>query len=317
MRLYLSYRRTDHRQVAAIADALEKLGQGVWWDALLRPGVAFEQQLAANLDNADVFIAFVSRQSVGGIQQPHEVRLAIETGKPLLTVRLDNVRPEALPFDLSGTWIDASADRSGEESARQIVAALPALSSSRSETSPSPDEVRDLAAWLRKEAEAPEDAGAQGNSRAVFIVHGHDDAMMADVTNFLREQGLEPIVLKKLKGGQNTLFDKFRAVGGEARFAVILMSADDFGSSVGEYEEHNAGERALLYRARQNVILETGFFFGKLGWDNVFVLMKPPPRKIPRFERPSDLDGVIFEAYDERAEWKAFLSDQLRARGLL
>jgi predicted nucleotide-binding protein len=65
------------------------------------------------------------------------------------------------------------------------------------------------------------------------------------------------------------------------------------------------------------VILETGFFFGKLGWDNVFVLMKPPARKVPRFERPSDLDGVIFETFDESADWKTFLLDQLRARKLI
>jgi predicted nucleotide-binding protein len=72
-----------------------------------------------------------------------------------------------------------------------------------------------------------------------------------------------------------------------------------------------------MYRGRQNVILEVGFFFGKLGWDNVYPLYKAP-RIQARFEWPSDIAGTTNrQSYDDSGEWKEFLQDQLRAKGLL
>ena len=45
-------------------------------------------------------------------------------------------------------------------------------------------------------------------------------------------------------------------------------------------------DKALQFRARQNVIFERGFFFGSLGWENVFVLFKPSTKVFRNFERP-------------------------------
>ena len=64
------------------------------------------------------------------------------------------------------------------------------------------------------------------------------------------------------------------------------------------------GERALQFRARQNVILELGFFYGYLGWEHVFVLYKPPDEIFPNFERPSDLGGVVFDEVEAGRTWK-------------
>jgi predicted nucleotide-binding protein len=85
-------------------------------------------------------------------------------------------------------------------------------------------------------------------------------------------------------------------------FAIILLSPDDVGSSKDESIE-------LRPRARQNVILELGFFLGKLGRGNVFVLLK----KATDFELPSDFSGVVYCAYDNTMVWQYKLVKELQA----
>lgn len=320
MRLYLSYRRTDLLLVSRLASQLTALGQDVWWDRMLLPGVAFEQQFRDNMQKADVFVAFISNSSTSGIQQPQEIAIAQSLGTPIVVVKLDDVTPARMPNLAAYPWTDV-AGRPDADAARLIEAACLAL---LAQASPRPLQpagpadggaVANLADGVREELQTTSHSSPE--RRAIFVVHGHDDAMMADVSDFLRSESLEPVVLKKLKTRDNTLFEKFRAVSGQAKFAVVLISADDLGASVLDYHEDGAADRALMYRARQNVILELGFFFGQLGWDNVFVLKKDPPKRVPKFERPSDLDGVLFESYDATGEWKDFLRNQLKARRLL
>ncbi len=76
----------------------------------------------------------------------------------------------------------------------------------------------------------------------------------------------------------------------------MLLSPDD---------ETTAGQR----RARQNVILELGFFLGALGPDRVAALKKGD------VETPSDFDGVIYTAFDGGGSWKVALSKELQAAG--
>lgn len=84
-----------------------------------------------------------------------------------------------------------------------------------------------------------------------------------------------------------------------------------------QYEAEGVGERALQFRARQNVVLELGFFYGYLGWERVFVLLKRPDKIYPNFERPSDLDGVVFDDVDESGKWKDYLAAKLKDAGFL
>ncbi len=154
------------------------------------------------------------------------------------------------------------------------------------------------------------------SAHSVFLVHGHDEEMMADVAGFLRSNKVEPVILKKTNTKERTLFEKFEAIGGQAKFAIVLMTSDDVAASRREFEHPKGGEKALQYRARQNVILELGFFSGRLGWDSVFILQKPAEAPWPKFDMPSDLGGVMFDAYGEDHEWKGKLLEQLKAKGL-
>jgi predicted nucleotide-binding protein len=82
-----------------------------------------------------------------------------------------------------------------------------------------------------------------------------------------------------------------------------------------QYEASGVGDKALKFRARQNVILELGYFYGFLGWDKVFVLEKSPPHVFPDYERPSDLHGVLFDRFDASGKWKNTISARMAEAG--
>jgi predicted nucleotide-binding protein len=63
------------------------------------------------------------------------------------------------------------------------------------------------------------------------------------------------------------------------------------------------------YRARQNVILELGYFIGKLGRKNVCAL------KQGDVELPSDILGVVWIPLDEHGAWRQNLAKELQAAG--
>jgi predicted nucleotide-binding protein len=150
---------------------------------------------------------------------------------------------------------------------------------------------------------------------SVFVVHGHDEEFLGEVVDFVDGLGIKPVVLKNMEGATRSLFDRFFEFGGAARFAIVLLSADDMGASRLQFEEEEVGARALKYRPRQNTILELGYFYGLLGWDKVFVLEKEPPRRFPDFERPSDLQGVLFDRYDAAGSWKKKVATRLERGG--
>lgn len=64
-------------------------------------------------------------------------------------------------------------------------------------------------------------------------------------------------------------------------------------------------------RARQNVILELGYFFGNLGRDRVLVLL----RQSPNFETPTDILGIVYEPFDSNGKWEYSVGKELKAAG--
>ena len=140
---------------------------------------------------------------------------------------------------------------------------------------------------------------------AVFIVHGHDDEMKEATARLLGKLRLHAIVLHEQPNKGRTVIEKFMDYGQVASFAVVLLSPDDLAHGKDE-EPENA-----RYRSRQNVILELGFFLGKLGRPRVVVIHK----QAERFEMPSDYSGVLFVPFDDRGTWRYELVRELKAAG--
>lgn len=138
----------------------------------------------------------------------------------------------------------------------------------------------------------------------VFIVHGHDDSMKLAVARTLEKLELEPIILHEQPNLGRTIIEKFTDYSGVS-FAVVLLSPDDIGHS------RNAPPEQALLRARQNVILELGYFLGKLGRERVIALY----RSDEKFEMPSDYSGVLYVAFDAAERWQFDLVRELKASG--
>jgi hypothetical protein len=137
------------------------------------------------------------------------------------------------------------------------------------------------------------------SSNKVFIVHGHEDAARETLARFLERLGCEAIILHEQANQGRTIIEKFEA-NGDVGFAVVLLTPDDVGSAKG-------GE--LKPRARQNVLLELGYFYGRLGRKRVCAL------KRGELELPSDFAGVVWENMDQAGAWKFALARELKAVG--
>lgn len=141
-------------------------------------------------------------------------------------------------------------------------------------------------------------------SNSIFIVHGHDEAMKQAVARTLEKPGLEPIILHEKPDKGRTVIEKFMDYS-NVSFAVVLLSPDDMAYS------KDSSPKDARPRARQNVILELGFFLGKLGRGRVIVLYQEKEN----FEMPSDYSGVLYKPYDSKGQWQFDLIKELKARG--
>lgn len=135
-------------------------------------------------------------------------------------------------------------------------------------------------------------------SKKVFVVHGHDEEAKALAARFLEKLKLEPVVLHEQASSGRTIIEKFEVYTGDVGFAVILLTPDDVGSSAKDTS-------ACKPRARQNVIMELGYFMGKLGRARVCALHKGG------VELPSDYQGVIYIEMDPAGAWKQKLAQEL------
>lgn len=126
-----------------------------------------------------------------------------------------------------------------------------------------------------------------------FIVHGHNNEVKLEVKDFIEDLGHEidcTILHKKANQGK-TVVEKFESYA-EVDFAVCLWTNDDVGNA--------KGNDKLNARARQNVILETGYFWGKYGRERTIILYEDG------VEIPNDFSGLVYISYKDN--WK----DELR-----
>ena len=133
----------------------------------------------------------------------------------------------------------------------------------------------------------------------VFTVHGHDEGAKYAVTRFVERLGLEAIILDEQSGGLQAIIDKFKEQTEDIVFAIILLTPDDVGAAKSEKDE-------LQPRARQNVILELGYFIGKLEPNQICLLYKEG------VELPSDIHGLVYVFMDDHDGWQLKLAREMK-----
>jgi predicted nucleotide-binding protein len=139
-------------------------------------------------------------------------------------------------------------------------------------------------------------------SSPIFLVHGHAEDRLHAVARFIEQISEHKVVILHEQPNQGrTLIEKFEHNAAQAAHAVVLLTADDCGRSKA------ADPSEEQPRGRQNVVLELGFFIGKLGREHVTVLLDP------EVEEPSDLRGLVYIPLDPAGTWKLDLAQELKA----
>lgn len=139
----------------------------------------------------------------------------------------------------------------------------------------------------------------------VFVVHGAHVAWREQTARFLEQvlgEDHRTVILHEQTNQGQTILEKLESAGQAARYAVVLLTGDD--------EGRRQGDDLLEPRARQNVVLELGYFLGVLGRRNVCVLYETG------VELPSDIHGLVYVQLDESNGWQLSLFRELRAAGL-
>lgn len=141
----------------------------------------------------------------------------------------------------------------------------------------------------QKKAESPKMTGessAKLSSNEVFIVHGHDEAAVDALSDFLRRIGLKPMTWghARRRGGPGlkTNHDRVKACIESGGAVVVLFTPDE----VAQRAPHLGGDPQQGYQPRPNVIFEAGWAFGAHREKTVIV-------QVGEFQhRLSDIDGI-------------------------
>lgn len=147
---------------------------------------------------------------------------------------------------------------------------------------------------------APAKPEREGPKSRVFVVHGHDEAAKETVARFLEKLDLQVVILHEQASRSRTVIEKLEGYS-DVDFAVVLLTPDDLGAAKSEIDKPKP-------RARQNVVLELGYFIGLLGREHVCALHKGG------LELPSDFGGVVYVSMDDGG-WRLLLARELLAAG--
>jgi len=108
----------------------------------------------------------------------------------------------------------------------------------------------------------------------------------------LYDFGLNPIVLHEQPSGSRTIVEKLEKYS-DVGYALVILTPDDVG---GPSKDRRILRVEGKERARQNVILEFGYFMGLLGRDRVCCLYKGD------VELPSDMHGIVYIPFKDSVE---------------
>ena len=117
-----------------------------------------------------------------------------------------------------------------------------------------------------------------------FIVHGHDEVSLLALKDYLQNtlRLNEPIILRDTPNRGKTIIEKLEREADLIDLVFVLLTPDDKLAN-GDSKESEK------YRARQNVILELGFFLGKFGRESGKVILLHKGS----LEIPTDILGIV------------------------
>ncbi len=126
-------------------------------------------------------------------------------------------------------------------------------------------------------------------SRKIFIVHGRDRNSLRALIRWLQARSVdtEAITLESLIQPGDSIPVALETIALLGDVAIVLATPDDLGRL--------KGERTSRPRARQNVWVELGWFWARLGRKRTLLILKGGDQELP-----SDLSGLLYLRFTDR-----------------
>lgn len=138
--------------------------------------------------------------------------------------------------------------------------------------------------WIPDQTSYVMEALGANRPAKVLLIHGHA-ADRVELQEWLQNEELaNPVVMAQQFTAGQTLPEKFEYLAEEADAAIALATPDDLASTASQTDLKRE-------RARQNVWVEVGWFWGRLGRRRILLLVRGD------VEIPSDLDGIEYHNY--------------------
>lgn len=122
----------------------------------------------------------------------------------------------------------------------------------------------------------------------ILLIHGHDHLALLELKDLLHTKfpnvALKVMLTDQL--GTMSMPEKFDKVAMNIHGAIALVTPDDVGAAVSQRELASP-------RARQNVIMEIGFVWGRLGRGRCMLMARG------EVELPSDLSGIDLQRFEK------------------
>jgi TIR domain/Predicted nucleotide-binding protein containing TIR-like domain len=241
--LFASFSSQDLDVVDHVVDQLEASGISVWAaHRNLQPGEAWSEAITHALSGASGVLIFLSQAGLQSLWSKRELATAINSQKRAFPIAVGDVDPSTLPTELRRLVLlrIASENRQDDiavvcETIREALRMDPDWRSGKAvfDAKTTREMASDISADLEEAQEHP--SVQEGEENSVFLVHGHDTKFVDEVLAYVSSLGVEPIVLTRLGSDDQSLFQRFFKYGQRARFAIVLMGADDYGASRGQY----------------------------------------------------------------------------------
>jgi Na+/proline symporter len=166
---------------------------------------------------------------------------------------------------------------------------------------PSPETVRRILISALNSRLAPA-SKPTGGEITVFIIHGHDEEARRQVAGYVKQLGLPAVLMQEEANNGREVLEKFEQCSGVG-YAIAILTPDDEAAAQGGQPKG---------RARQNVVLEIGYFLAKLGRRKVLLITRG------EIELPSDLGGMGPLAINfDKDNWRQKLLNELLAAGIV
>lgn len=119
----------------------------------------------------------------------------------------------------------------------------------------------------------------------IFIVHGQDEKTKYEMKNYLQNvlNLSEPTILHEKPNIGRTIIEKFEHESKNIDLVFVLLTPDD---KIVSNTDDNQEKR----RARQNVIFELGYFYGRYGRESGKIILCHKGK----IELPSDISGIVY-----------------------